>query len=142
MPAIDLHAPVLGPSGQPCPACGAPLAADQRYCLSCGERRGPPRLDPLAYARGGGSEIAAAQPAPAARARRATGWPLPSPRVAGIATLLVLGFGIAAGAAAGPRADATLASAARPPVIVLAPPPAPRPPRSPPRHPRRHSPRR
>jgi phosphatidylinositol-3-phosphatase len=124
MPAIDLHAPVLGPPGEPCAACGAPLAADQRYCLSCGERRGPPRLDPLAYARGRDGEVAAAQPAPSRAARRATGWPLPSPRVAGVATLLVLGFGIAAGAAAGPRTDATLASATRPPVIVVAPPPA------------------
>ena len=24
-----------------CPACGAPLADDQRYCLECGERRAP-----------------------------------------------------------------------------------------------------
>lgn len=26
---------------EPCAECGAPLAADQRYCLSCGARRGP-----------------------------------------------------------------------------------------------------
>ncbi len=26
---------------EPCPACGAPLAPDQRYCLECGERRNP-----------------------------------------------------------------------------------------------------
>jgi hypothetical protein len=26
---------------EPCAACGAPLAADQRYCLECGERRAP-----------------------------------------------------------------------------------------------------
>jgi hypothetical protein len=25
--------------GEPCAACGAPLADDQRYCLECGERR-------------------------------------------------------------------------------------------------------
>jgi phosphatidylinositol-3-phosphatase len=36
---------------------------------------------------------------------------LPSPRVAGAAVLLVLGFGIAVGASAGPHANATLASA-------------------------------
>ena len=24
-----------------CPSCGAPIAADQRYCLECGERRAP-----------------------------------------------------------------------------------------------------
>jgi hypothetical protein len=28
-----------------CPGCGAQLAADQRYCLNCGRRRGEPRLD-------------------------------------------------------------------------------------------------
>jgi hypothetical protein len=28
----------------PCPDCGAPMAADQRYCLACGHRRGEPRL--------------------------------------------------------------------------------------------------
>jgi hypothetical protein len=124
MPAIDLHAPVLGPPGQPCAACGEPLAADQRYCLSCGERRGPPRLDPLVHARAAGRAAAdAAAPAPAAR-RPAAAWPLPSRRVAGVATLLTLGFGIAAGAAAGPHAGTTLASARRPPMIVVGPPPA------------------
>ena len=76
MPAIDLHAPVLGPPGQPCAACGEPLAADQRYCLSCGERRGPPRLDPLAHARGARDGRGAAAGA-AGRRRRA-----PATRVA------------------------------------------------------------
>jgi hypothetical protein len=125
MPEIDLHAPVLGPSGEPCAACGEPLAGDQRYCLSCGERRGPPRLDPLAYARGHRDDGAPgpAPPAAVAGARRAIAWPLPSPRVAGVATLLMLGFGIAAGTAAGPHADATLASATRRPMIVVGPPP-------------------
>jgi hypothetical protein len=133
MPAIDLHAPVLGPPGQPCAACGAPLAADQRYCLSCGERRGPARLDPLAHARGHGGDAAppSALPAAVAGGRRATAWPLPSRRVAGVATLLMLGFGVAAGAAAGPHADATLASATRRPTIVVAPPPAAAPPARP-----------
>lgn len=28
-----------------CPACGAALAEDQRYCLNCGQRRGEPRVD-------------------------------------------------------------------------------------------------
>jgi hypothetical protein len=52
---------------------------------------------------------------------------LPSPRVAGAAVLLVLGFGIAVGASAGPRANATLASATpqRRVVVVVQPPPAP-----------------
>jgi hypothetical protein len=35
---------VLGEHGEPCRGCGAPLAADQRYCLNCGQRRGEPRV--------------------------------------------------------------------------------------------------
>lgn len=31
----------------PCPGCGAAMAADQRYCLACGERRAEARLDYL-----------------------------------------------------------------------------------------------
>jgi hypothetical protein len=34
----------LGPEGDSCSACGAPLAADQRYCLECGERRTAARV--------------------------------------------------------------------------------------------------
>jgi hypothetical protein len=54
--------------------------------------------------------------------------PLPSPRVAGAAVLLMLGFGIAIGAAAGPHANATLASATpqrRVVVVVRRPAPVP-----------------
>ncbi|MEO7196993.1 MAG: hypothetical protein ABIZ50_00820 [Solirubrobacterales bacterium] len=35
----------LGPEGDACTACRAPLAVDQRYCLQCGHRRGAPRVD-------------------------------------------------------------------------------------------------
>lgn len=37
-------APLLGTHGEPCGSCGAPLAADQRYCLNCGARRADARL--------------------------------------------------------------------------------------------------
>jgi hypothetical protein len=37
--------PTLGEHGEPCASCGAPLAADQRYCVNCGERRADPRVD-------------------------------------------------------------------------------------------------
>lgn len=33
-----------GSEGGSCPECGAPMAVDQRYCLNCGNRRGPPRV--------------------------------------------------------------------------------------------------
>ena len=41
----DVQPPALGEHGEPCAGCGAPLAADQRYCLNCGRRRGGPRVD-------------------------------------------------------------------------------------------------
>lgn len=37
--------PVFGREGEPCPACSAPLAGDQRYCLHCGARRPEARLE-------------------------------------------------------------------------------------------------
>jgi hypothetical protein len=40
----DLHRPLLGEPNAPCRTCGAPLAADQRYCLNCGNRRAEARL--------------------------------------------------------------------------------------------------
>jgi hypothetical protein len=39
------EAVALGRDGEPCAQCGSPLAADQRYCLNCGARRGGPRVD-------------------------------------------------------------------------------------------------
>jgi hypothetical protein len=35
---------MVAASGEQCPTCGSHMAADQRYCLSCGLRRGDPRL--------------------------------------------------------------------------------------------------
>jgi hypothetical protein len=40
----DLNRPLLGEPNAPCRTCGAPLAADQRYCLQCGSRRAEARL--------------------------------------------------------------------------------------------------
>src|SRR5690349_23970060 len=34
----------LGETGEMCGGCGAALAEDQRYCLSCGTRRADPRV--------------------------------------------------------------------------------------------------
>jgi hypothetical protein len=44
MATQDVHAPALGAQSEPCASCGAPLAADQRYCLECGTRRADARL--------------------------------------------------------------------------------------------------
>jgi hypothetical protein len=43
LPTTQIHSSAVQ-SGERCPSCGAPLAADQRYCLECGQRRGDPRL--------------------------------------------------------------------------------------------------
>lgn len=65
----DIHAPTLGAQGEPCAGCGAPLAADQRYCLECGARRAQARVAFRDILAPGG----AAPPAPPA------GVPAPAP---------------------------------------------------------------
>ena len=44
VPAAQMPFPPIR-DGEPCPACGAPLAGDQRYCLHCGARRPEARLE-------------------------------------------------------------------------------------------------
>jgi hypothetical protein len=44
-----MQMPALGEGGEPCASCAAPLAADQRYCLNCGQRRTGPRVDYRRY---------------------------------------------------------------------------------------------
>jgi phosphatidylinositol-3-phosphatase len=116
MPAIDPTSTSCGT----CARCAAPLAVDQRYCLACGERRGPAPFGP--------ARVPAPVAEPAPRQRRAAGLPgvleLPSPRVAAAAVLALFGFGVFAGTMAGPRADATLADA-RPVIVVRTPAPVP-----------------
>jgi len=43
-PATAAHHSLVAATGEQCPSCGHPVASDQRYCLSCGQRRGDPRL--------------------------------------------------------------------------------------------------
>ena len=40
----DVRQSVNAPVHERCAACGAPMAADQRYCVECGQRRGPGRV--------------------------------------------------------------------------------------------------
>jgi hypothetical protein len=54
-----MELPSLGQDGEPCESCGAPLAADQRYCLECGARRGESRV-PFAELNGNGASTAPA----------------------------------------------------------------------------------
>jgi hypothetical protein len=47
-----VNRPLLGEPDAPCRTCGAPLAADQRYCLQCGTRRAEARLPFLEILKG------------------------------------------------------------------------------------------
>jgi hypothetical protein len=111
--ATQSEAPVVaaGEHGEPCAACGAPLAADQRYCLECGERRA--RLRPPAM-----PTAASAPPAPpAALPSRLQGLPPGSGLIGGIAVLLLaLGVGVLIGKAGKGGGG----SAAAPSVITVA----------------------
>ena len=91
---------VAAGGGDGCPSCGAQMAADQRYCLECGHRRGDPRLpfmDAVVFMDAMRQPaVAASAPAPP-RERR----PRMSPNatlVAGVATLvLAIGVGVLIG---------------------------------------------
>lgn len=95
---LDLHttngsdpgyfAPRLGPEGEACAACGAGLAADQRYCLNCGTRRAATRVpfpEPV---------VMAAAPAPAPAVERRS---LVVPAWSGLAGVAAVSLGILAG---------------------------------------------
>jgi hypothetical protein len=45
--SAELHPLTSTAARQRCAVCGAAMAADQRYCVECGERRGPPRVSLL-----------------------------------------------------------------------------------------------
>jgi hypothetical protein len=65
---VDLETHAATTALEPCRGCGAPVAADQRYCLACGERHTAARLpflDILREREGDGVATApAASPAP------------------------------------------------------------------------------
>jgi hypothetical protein len=91
-------------SNESCPNCGAQMAADQRYCLNCGHRRGEPRLpfmDAVVFmesisAPGGAG--GAAPPPPPAKADGDNRWNANAALIAGVATLvLAIGVGFLIG---------------------------------------------
>jgi hypothetical protein len=101
----DRHTHVFGEQGEPCQGCGSPLAADQRYCLNCGHRRGGPRVD---YAKvmgdangdsdGTGRQEPEPTPAPTAAGERPERDYAPLAAVGGIAVLgLMLLVGVLIG---------------------------------------------
>jgi hypothetical protein len=108
----------------PCSSCGAPLASDQRYCVECGHRVGPPLALPYAVP----AEPAGALPAERGPAGR---WfaSLPMPlQTASSFAALALGFGVVIGTAISPNLAGIVAAPA-PTVVAQTPPPsAPAPP--------------
>jgi len=109
-------------SGESCTACGAPLAADQRYCLQCGERRMPVSGFLQAGPPMGASAAPSAQPVPpvppaaAGPAQRGEWWQRNNTLsvIAGVGVLLLaMGVGILIGrSSSSPRA-------ARPEVVTI-----------------------
>ena len=77
------------------------MAADQRYCLECGQRRGDPRLPFMDAVVLMDTVIKGPQRASAAPATRRRRWSPNATLIAGIATLLLaLGVGVLIGMAA------------------------------------------
>ncbi len=97
----------------PCSSCGAQLATDQRYCIECGQRVGPPMALPYAL------------PAPVGEPAGAGGWmsALPVPmQMASTFAAIALGFGVVVGTAISPNLAGIVAAPA-PTVVAQAPPP-------------------
>src|ERR1700693_5697303 len=86
---------VTGVVGDRCANCQAPLAPDQRYCVSCGERRGRARFSDASLA---AQTAPAAVEAPAPASRRYPRMSSASTLITGVATLLIaLGVGVLIG---------------------------------------------
>lgn len=91
-------------SNESCPNCGAQMAADQRYCLNCGHRRGDPRLpfmdavvfmESMSTTPGAGG---ATPPPPAEQQQGSNRWNANAALIAGVATLvLAIGVGFLIG---------------------------------------------
>jgi hypothetical protein len=76
-----------GRPDEPCPNCGAPVAADQRYCLQCGTRRGESRVSESYLAPSAGAANGSATVTREATPARQASDPSPLGAVLGIALL-------------------------------------------------------
>jgi hypothetical protein len=117
------QAPAAPRQGEPCEECGSPLAADQRYCLNCGRRRGGPRVDYRRYMGSGGGGPAE-PPASAPQAPAAEDEPSKPQRdyapLAAVGSIAVLGLMLLIGVLIGKgNGDNTTATPA--PVVIKGP---------------------
>lgn len=110
-PQPDLQ-PSTVQSSDRCPSCGVPLAADQRYCLECGQRCGEPRLPFMDAAVLMDAVRRSRQPTPPPQPRERRSRISPNAAlIAGVGTLLLaLGVGVLIGHS-GPREVAQTAAA-------------------------------
>src|SRR3954454_1735300 len=103
----------------PCTSCGVQLATDQRYCIECGQRVGPPMALPCVM------------PGPVGEPTTPAGkWfaalPMPLQTMSTFAAL-ALGFGVVVGTAISPNL-AGIVAAPGPTIVAEAPPATPSPP--------------
>ena len=108
----DDHSGSAAGIGRDCAKCGARLATDQRYCLTCGTRRGPlpaPVASTLHEMRAApaGPVLMPVVPPPPPRAP--FGLVMPTPRVASLLVMAMLSFGVVAGSLTGPGGVEALA---------------------------------
>src|SRR3981081_2751444 len=84
-----------------CPNCGARMAADQRYCLNCGHRRGEPRLpfmDAVVFMESMGDPRGRPADPPPSEPRSSNRMNANAALIAGVATLvLAIGVGFLIG---------------------------------------------
>jgi hypothetical protein len=114
VPATPPSEPAVGPampsmaafgSNETCSNCNARMAADQRYCLNCGHRRGDPRLpfmDAVVFMESMNSAPGGAGTPPPPPAQQSGGsnnkWNANAALIAGVATLvLAIGVGFLIG---------------------------------------------
>ena len=100
-PATQVTTSMIATSGDQCPTCKAHMAADQRYCLSCGHRRGDPRLpfmDAVVFMDAVNRPRDAATPPTPPPSDRSPRMSANASLIAGIATLvLAIGVGVLIG---------------------------------------------
>ena len=98
-------------SGEQCPSCGTTVAADQRYCLNCGQRCGEPRLPFMNAVTFMDAMKRPTAAAPPAKAKRPGIFPNAA-LIAGVGTLiLAMGVGVLIGRS-GDHSTATATPAA------------------------------
>ena len=117
MAVQELNPPTLGEHGQPCASCGAPLAADQRYCLNCGEPRAEPRVDYSRHLAGNGAGGNGAGTSDGAPGRGAGGEGRDMTPLLALGGLFALGVMLAVGVLIGKGGNSDNGTAATPSVI-------------------------